>query len=719
MLAALAILAMFAFVLADSLPRLFNDYARPTTVDRVVVKVNGSDVRRSDLELRRIQRSRANYVLSQLGLNLGGAVAPYFDSQTFGPTDDGAMVDALLLERKANAMGIPRSAELARNWIFEQARVRHELFRGIQPTLPAFDPIDIAEQLQFVFDQSFGRELTVTAFLAEVSEQVRILQTLELLSQTMETPLDAFELYSNRLVEVEAQYVAFPVEEYLDSVSSPDSTTLREFYDQRSDRLPDPTTGKIGFKVPRRIKVEYLVLGLNAIDLLREQIRGEPLAEEIRSANGFEEDVLARYQQTIQERESASFYRALPVNPFAESDAEGAIALSYPPEFEERFVSEQIDLLVQERLRDRIEDVFEPVKQAMNDFSYGIPGDLDDVQTGLEEIVDRESLPDLDAEVRRGTSGQSLIEVLGEAVRRDEGIGFVKIGLTRELAVPETFQQLMDPEGFPNSWRDYFSLARLEWADAPYVLLRSVQRLTRSIEGVERPDPTLQNEVGTFAEVLFEENGPLFDPREFTDSEGRRYLVWKTLDLPEGTRPFNDSPEELIVSSWKREEARQLALKAAEGVATSIRKAVVDGVSPADAINQIASESGLVVRSTGPRRRVDSLSAYAPINAGPEFRDSLFRLGDSGEDAAAVAPDFRQEIYYVLSLFRRGDSSLGGDLLATSEINFENALSNLEFIMKSDSEREAELSRLIAVIDYLRKEAGIEDDWTPEEPGRG
>ncbi len=720
MLAALAILAMFAFVLADSLPRLFNDYARPTTVDRVVVEMGGREVRTSDLEQLRIERIRANYVLSQLALRLGGMpLVPYFNPPPFGPTDDAAMVDAMLLERKADAMGIPRTPDLARNWIFEQARMQHELYRQLQPTLPEFDPIDLAEQLQVIFTQAFGREMTEEGFLAEVSDQVRILQTLELLSQSMDTPLDAFDVYRDRLVEIESRYVSFPVNDFLDQVGSPDQQTLRDFFEEHKERLPDPITGRIGFKIPRRVKVEYLTLGLNTIDLLREQIRGEPLEQEIRAADGFEEDVHEQYRTEIQERESARFAQALPVNPFTDPEAEQGVELSYPAEYERQYVAQILEQRVQERLRDRLEDLFEPVKEAMSVFGDEIGRDFDSIQTGLEPNVDRESLPNLEEVFRDSEAAQPLIEVLGTAARSDEAISFVRIGLTRPLADPETFQQLLDPQGIPEFWKDYLALARLDWADASYRLLRNVQQLTRTVEGIERPDSATPTEFGAFADVMFEENSPLFDPREFTDPEGRRYLVWKTLDLPETSRTFEQMPEGLVESLWRRAEARKLATEAAEALADRVREETEEGGIPSDTLDRVAAEDGMLVRSTGPRRRVEQDNAFSPIDPGDEFREALFGLGDSGADGVTVAPDRTGESVYVLAFYGRADSSGGQDVLATSGIDFQNVLSNLQFFLRSDVDQTTERNRVESVIDFLRKEAGIDPNWTPASTDRG
>jgi hypothetical protein len=719
LLAMLAIMAMFAFVVADSLPRLFSNYATPAGVDRVVVSLGGRDVRQSELERMRLQRGRSNYVLSQLFLRIGRQpLAPYFEPQTFGPTDDAAIVDALILERKAKELGLPITVEMARAWIFEQARMRHELFRNLQPTLPAFDPIDLAEQLQVVFTQAFGREMTEGAFLGDVASQVRILQTLELLSQPTVTPLDTFQVYSDRQIEVEARYVSVPVSDFLDEVGEPDDSVLRSYFEEHKDRIPDPSTGAVGFRAPRRAKVEYLALGLNAVDRIRELVRSETDTSEIAEVDGFEDEVLEAYNEELRGREGASFTQAIPVNPFTDPGEEEGVTLSYPAAFERQYLDEQLEALVVERTRQRIEDLFDPVRRAMNDFSYGIE-DLEEIRTGLEGEVVREELPELDEELASSEVGRRLIEVLGgiEAARRDEGISFVRIGLTPTLAEPGTFEELIGPEGIPPAWRDYLELARLEWADAPYSLLRNVERITGSVEGVERPELINPTDDERFAEVIFDDDSPLFEPREFTDAEGRRYLAWKTIDLPERTRSFDETPEDVIASTWRREQARDLASKAAEAIAAKVRETTSEQVSPSTALDQVAVEDGLTVRSTGARRRMDTLASFSPIDASEELRDAFFRLADRGQDAAVVAPDLQKDTYYVFTLSRRSDGSLGGAIADQGGgLDYSNALTSLQFF-RTDADQEAIASRAESVMEYLRRQEGLEPDWTPPAPG--
>ena len=722
MLAALAIMAMFAFVLADSLPRLFNT-ANTSGVDRVVAELDGREVHRSDLERLRLQRVRANYVLSQLAMRIGGQpVVPYFDGQTLGQTDDQAMIDALILEAQAAALGMPSTPELAREWIFEQAKQRHEQFRQMAPTLTPFDPTDLAAQLEGVFARAFGREMTVAAFLTDVANQVRILETLELLAQPIVTPLDTFQVYGNRALEVEAKYAEFAVADYLDRVGEPKADDLRAFFEANAGRLPDPESGSIGFRVPGRSKVEYVALGVEALDRLREQIASRPLADTIRGANGFEEDVADAYQAVLNERERGSPVGPIPLNPFAETGDEGEIVLSYPAEFANDYVEQQVQERIDEEMLTAVEDIFDPVREAMNDFTdTAIDGDFDAIRTGLEPEVDREALPRLGRVLREGKAGKELVTLLGPGGSGDEGISAVQIGLTRLLADRGTFGELLTPEGIPPSWRDYLAIARLDWADAPEPLLRNVQRLTRASEGLERPDPLAPSPTESFAEALFGEDAPLFEPREFTDELGRRFLAWKTMSFPETSRSFRDTPEDLVASLWRQDRARELAREAAERLADRVRKADdPDDSTPSATLDRIAAEEGLMTRSTGPRRRVDDPSRLAPIAAGEEIQEALFGLSPSGSDAAAVAPDRDRDHYYTFAFGGRRDGGVPGAAMSAddSQLDFTGALTSLQFD-RVEADAEAANRRASAVLEYLRNRAGLPPDWTPPEPGQG
>src|SRR5580700_287225 len=101
LLAIFAILAMFGFVVSDSLPKLLNpsDSGR----DQPVANLFGKTVYRSALNEMLEQRTLAN--------NFVGRLNQYGNPQPFGPTKDRDIVDALILQREADRLGLPGGTE--------------------------------------------------------------------------------------------------------------------------------------------------------------------------------------------------------------------------------------------------------------------------------------------------------------------------------------------------------------------------------------------------------------------------------------------------------------------------------------------------------------------------------------------------------------------------------------------------------------------------------
>ena len=73
LLAIFAILAMFGFVLADSLPRLLSGGYMGSSGDPVVVTLYGKSVHASDINAMAAERNRANRFLAELSAILYGA----------------------------------------------------------------------------------------------------------------------------------------------------------------------------------------------------------------------------------------------------------------------------------------------------------------------------------------------------------------------------------------------------------------------------------------------------------------------------------------------------------------------------------------------------------------------------------------------------------------------------------------------------------------------
>ncbi len=100
MLATFAILAMFGFVVSDSLPKLLS----PNTGvrDQPIAEIYGKTVYRSGLNNMLEERTRANMFLSELN--------PYFGRTPFGGVKDRDLIDALILQHEADRLGMPAGA---------------------------------------------------------------------------------------------------------------------------------------------------------------------------------------------------------------------------------------------------------------------------------------------------------------------------------------------------------------------------------------------------------------------------------------------------------------------------------------------------------------------------------------------------------------------------------------------------------------------------------
>ena len=104
LLAIFAILAMFGFVVSDSLPRLLS--SNTTGRDQPVVTLYGKTIYQSDLNEMQAERSQRQPVRLRL--------IPYFGRTPFGGLKTRDLVDALILQHEADRLGIPAGPEVGK-----------------------------------------------------------------------------------------------------------------------------------------------------------------------------------------------------------------------------------------------------------------------------------------------------------------------------------------------------------------------------------------------------------------------------------------------------------------------------------------------------------------------------------------------------------------------------------------------------------------------------
>jgi peptidyl-prolyl cis-trans isomerase D len=236
MMAALALFAMVAFTLDFSLiQRGFG----PAAENPVVVKLANETVRRSDLTALLAERSRANRFMQLVS----------GQQDAFGGLDTRSLVDGLILQREADRLGIPVDRDLAVRWL------RQSTDNQINTAL--FDRI---------YRQSFAPEgITDTQLLEAIANQLRLAEVRSLPGVPPVTPLDLYDAYRDQNERVSASAVAFRAEDYLKDVPEPTDAQVQAYFAKYAGQTPDRNRDTPGFKVPRKIRVEFVTADADAI----------------------------------------------------------------------------------------------------------------------------------------------------------------------------------------------------------------------------------------------------------------------------------------------------------------------------------------------------------------------------------------------------------------------------------------------------------------------
>jgi peptidyl-prolyl cis-trans isomerase D len=397
LLAIFAILAMFGFVLADSVPRLLSGGDMAGGSNPTVVTLYGRPVRQSDLAELAAERTRANRFMAELFIAMTGFPPGRLP---FGDTTTRSLVDAWILQHEADALKMPKTPDLAREWLKQrtQDRMSRDLFEGTLRRL--------------------GGEVTGQQILLDIANQIRLATARQLLGSPVVTPLDIFEAYRDQTEKVSARLASFPVEKYVASVPEPTADQVQAYYEKYKSVLPDPTRETPGFEIPRQIRVEILSLD------------GAALARQLR-AKLTESELLTYY-----ENRKAEFkvFSEFPADIFA-GDPQATLT---PP-------------LVQpfNQVRDPLADAFAEEKahqEIVNTLTQIRESDLipfvDNYLTAVEKNVEAEKQgtppsplpkPDkLDALARRHGLNQEITPLLTRAESQKYGsIATARIGLTR------------------------------------------------------------------------------------------------------------------------------------------------------------------------------------------------------------------------------------------------------------------------------------------------
>jgi peptidyl-prolyl cis-trans isomerase D len=557
LLAVLAVFAMVAFTLDFSL--LQNFMGGPADDNPEVARIHGRTYRRGDLAPMKIQRSVANrFMAGLLAMTGQPAGAPYF-----GGLDDRSIVDALILEHKADELGMPQTIDLSRKWL--------RTLTDNQLTTTLFDRI---------FRETFGDEpITGEQVLAAISNQLRLARVQNLPGVPQITPLDVYQAYRDQYEKVSAFAVPFYAEDYVAKIADPSDAEEKAYFEKYKDALPDSSTETPGFKVPRRVAVEFVAADAES---LAKTWKSKLTEKELRDA----------YKERPDEFLGPK--PELPVALFA-----GAPELTPVITDPFREVKPMIESTVAfERAQEEVNEKFAVIRDdVMGPFSDDYHQTVADNKDAQEAKAAAKPLPKPGDIVKTAAAKAGLSYEKTPLLTEAEAERYGLIGMARQGTTP-------------------------------------------TLDG--RP----------FAEVLFEGKSLLYDPVEFTDLTGRRYLIWKVADEPARVPAF-DEVKTQVARAWKLEKARALAEKDAQAFAEKVREAKGDIKAVAGTKTVLTtlpvprlSPGGMLGNPFQPEPARPSEIPQIP-DAGESLRDALFSLGPK---TVAVEPNAPKTVYYVMTL---------------------------------------------------------------------
>lgn len=249
MLAVITLLAMVSFVFIPILMQSSKFSAGPA--NPVVVKTaKYGNLKDSDLAQLMYQHRLALNFLAQLeteAVRLKNPGQPV-DIQMvnmqlgrlFGQQTEEAVVNNWIQCRRAEELGMVVTDESANQFL--------KLFTG--------GALDDATVRVILSNQHVSDRLLLNAVKDELA--AFHLREMFLVSQEAVTPAQRWQYYQQLKKQATVELVAVAVDPFAAKVADPDDATLKTFFEENKERLPDPEKPEAGFRVPHEAEVQYL-----------------------------------------------------------------------------------------------------------------------------------------------------------------------------------------------------------------------------------------------------------------------------------------------------------------------------------------------------------------------------------------------------------------------------------------------------------------------------
>jgi len=243
MLVVLGLLAMISFVV---LPIFLDMLSVARVRDRVVVSTSEyGDLKESGVEIlmykRRVVSSFLQRIAQEISMAGGNPQRILREIGRIGPPDEEVVVNTWLMAQQARRLGLVISDEAINRYLTDMTTGQG---------LSAEKVYQVLESLRITDRQLF--ECLRHELLA-----LR-LQDMFSVSLAAATPGQRWQDYKRLNLKVALELVSIPAADFAAEVAAPDEETLKAFYERYRDRPEDPTSPEPGFKIPKKVDLEYV-----------------------------------------------------------------------------------------------------------------------------------------------------------------------------------------------------------------------------------------------------------------------------------------------------------------------------------------------------------------------------------------------------------------------------------------------------------------------------
>jgi hypothetical protein len=390
------------------------------------------------------------------------------------------------------------------------------------------------------------------------------------------------------------------VEKFVDKLPEPAEPALRAFFEKYKDELPAARSPDPGFRQPHRARYDYLVAKAG---MFQDDEKKKVTDEQINAF--YEERKAALYK--VKPADDATATGAKDGEPAAEKTNENDESTPGPaPEAKPADKPDGKDGAATDRVRATPVAFRQPAKAEGEkaEAAADKPAEATEKKDDAAEFQTLDKVRDDIIERLTNAAVEKRIAAIYDAVKTDVA------KYAESLALWEVAGDGAGPAPVGPDVKKIAATQGLEGGTSD--LVNATQAFADGGIGGSF-EFAVSREFGVrqqrWIDTIFGSNAQSLQPVTSRDVEGNRYLSWKTEDQPEFTPSFQSARDD-VLRAWRIVEARPLARKAAEEIATEAKAGKT--------LEQIAAaRGGLEVEKAGPFTWLTR--GTAPFGSAPEL----------------------------------------------------------------------------------------------------